>query len=433
MHAAETSMDMDIHMPDRQYAAGAVAWNEDLLVQILLLLPLKSLAKCRCVSNQWRSLINATPKLYRRLYPDPSTATPSALLLCRSPTPVFSETRLLFSELSPLVSVPLNGGNPTPTPNVPDDFHILQSCNGLLCCCRHSPDGWDLYVVNPTTKNFSRLPKNRGCTKKFDYVGVNLAVEEQTNDYSVVGVKQLNKHVNMIDTYYMIEMYSSKTGTWRSPRLGRSTARRSTFYAPPFIQWSRGVYWNGAINWINDLGEESLYFKVDEERLRTMPMPPVPNVDGNLHGKVRYFGKSLDRLHLIEINGLCTRCNRLGRNCHCDFRYEDLTVHELQRDYSGWLVKYRINLSEFPAPLVVSCGQYYYPQFSILFCGFTGEDGDDPELLLRLQALNRVVRYNLNTKTFKNLCDPGLGLNCDEGFGWFDSFQYLETVKPVRG
>ncbi|KAK2994682.1 hypothetical protein RJ640_026161 [Escallonia rubra] len=421
MHAAETSMDMDTHMPDRQSAAGAVAWNEDLLVQILHLLPLKSLAKCRCVSNQWCSLINATPKLYRRLYPDPSTATPSVLLLRRSPSPEFPETCLVFPELSPLVSVPLNGGNPTPTPNVPDDFHILQSCNGLLCCCRHSPDGWDLYVVNPTTKNLSRLPKSRRRTKKIDYVGVSLAVEEQTNDYSVVGVKLLNKYTDMIGRHYMIEMYSSKTGTWRSPRLGRRTARRSTFYAPPFIQWSRGVYWNGAINWINDMGEESLYFKVDEERLGTMPMPPVPNVDGNLHGKVRYFGKSLDRLHLVEIN------------CHCDFLYENLTVHELQRDYSGWLVKYRINLSDFPAELVDSVGQYYYPQFSILFCGFTGEDGDDPELLLRLQALNRVVRYNLNTKTFKNLCDRGFGLNCEESFGWFDSFQYLETVKPVRG
>ncbi|KAI9161367.1 hypothetical protein LWI28_016731 [Acer negundo] len=70
----------------------------------------------------------------------------------------------------------------------------------------------------------------------------------------------------------------------------------------------------------------SLYFDVDEEKVHDLPMPAI-HVD--FRRRFRYFGESRDHLHLIEIYGLCTTL---------------FNVYKMERDYSGWMVKHRVDL-----------------------------------------------------------------------------------------
>ncbi|KAK4837790.1 hypothetical protein QYF36_008481 [Acer negundo] len=86
------------------------------------------------------------------------------------------------------------------------------------------------------------------------------------------------------------------------------------------------MFWNGDLHRINPW-DGSIYFDVDEEKVHDLPMPDT--VDVHSRRRFRYFGKSRDHLHLIEIYGPWTAL---------------FNVYEMERDYSIWMVKYRVDL-----------------------------------------------------------------------------------------
>ncbi|KAE9465056.1 hypothetical protein C3L33_03057, partial [Rhododendron williamsianum] len=145
---------------------------------------------------------------------------------------------------------------------------------------------YQVHIFNPTTKQLTSLPKPRGES----------------------------------EWRYQIEIYSSETGTWRPS-------------GEPFIgdlnsNFLGGVYWHGAIHWFNAWGD-SLYFDIEDERLGILPMPPIPQGEGN--GRLfRYYGESRGHLHLVEIYDARTQ----------------FCVYEMEADYSGWFVKYSVDLHE---------------------------------------------------------------------------------------
>ncbi|KAK4837319.1 hypothetical protein QYF36_004520 [Acer negundo] len=197
---------------------------DDILTGILIRLPLKSILRCKSVSKQWRSLISS-PLFCRCLYPDPYLV--SGLLLHKDS---------LINKKYDFVSL---SDKPTSPPfktltfvNHPFGVRILQSCHGLLFCSDYI-DRHYCYIYNPTTEQFRRLPRPGG------------------QDLTIV-----------------CEIYSSETRSWRLS--GRS------FIADDGVDFRRGVFWNGAVHWVNCFGP-SLYFKVDDEvKVRKMPMPATP-------------------------------------------------------------------------------------------------------------------------------------------------------------
>ncbi|KAJ0099781.1 hypothetical protein Patl1_20710 [Pistacia atlantica] len=291
-------------------SAEIIANNDDLLTEMLLCLPLKSLVKFKSVSKHWLSLIsNPNFSLRFSLIPQPITGLFMRGLSCKE---------YYFINLS---------SSPSPAPfkyltlgNNPSDFEITirQSCNGLLLCSRSNskkPD--DHYVYNPTTQEYTMLPPPPLGTGVC-YFGFNLAFDPlKSPHYTIICVKNCN---NFEDDSYQIDIFSSKTRTWR--------LSRATFIVSYYASFTDGVYWNGSIHWINEQGP-SLHFNIDKEEVQEMSVPPIP--DGQYWRSFYYLGVSRDHLHLIENYAPCAAL---------------FNVYEMENDYSGWFIKYRVDLRQ---------------------------------------------------------------------------------------
>ncbi|GMJ00167.1 hypothetical protein like AT5G07610 [Hibiscus trionum] len=382
-------------------SANTIASNDDILTLILHRLPLKSLLKFKTVSKHWLSLITDP-----RFRPKHSSTTISGLFLRRlsgRTNPKFDfvnlgphRSRAPFRSLT-FVYDPLG-------------IKILQSCNGLLLCCsiRANIQRTTYFVYNPTTKHYTVLPSpTLGSSRNYAF-GVSLAFDPlKSSHYKVICI--MNSDPDLPE-HCRVQIYSSETGPWRPS--GRP------FVAPSNVQFKNGVFWNGAIHWLSDWGD-SLCFEVEEEKMRDIPMPSVVNEDLKPY---RYFGESGGHLHLVET---CGTENLL------------FDVFEMERDYSGWFVKYRVDLN----PVAVSFPEMvrgYVDPIDLQFYAFSilcvVRDGTDEGSFMVLHLPNKAIRYNFKDNSFIKLHDFALlrsraeivGDNSLE-FEWFDAYQFIES------
>ncbi|KAL5569824.1 hypothetical protein UlMin_026399 [Ulmus minor] len=388
-----------------------IANNDDLLKQILLKLPLKSLIKFTSVCKHWLSFISG-PEFSRRRNPIPGPV--SGLLLPLSGCSIGSIPEYDFVDLNP------NSSNPTNPPfrtltfvNNPSGMGIgiVHACNGLfLCSANQAREPKEKYVFNPTTKKFTVLPL---LPLRYRFVlGLNLAYDPSKSlYYKVVCVLLCESN----DKPYQIEIYSSKTGTWR--------LSGDSFYANDHIEFDGGVFWNGSVHWIS-LWEPSLYFNVDQERLYEMSLPPVPE-DWVVDKDFRYFGESSGHLHLIY--------NVYDR---ATFYFD---VYEMERDYSGWFVKFRVDFSQFgnrfPETIPMQLNRVLDLDdfiFSVVFVVRGDVDDDDSYAVIRIPG--QIISYNFKTKAFDKLCDIDVCSDVeivDLLMEWFDAHQYIESLALV--
>ncbi|KAF7154298.1 hypothetical protein RHSIM_Rhsim01G0013300 [Rhododendron simsii] len=294
-------------------AADLVANNVDLLTEILLWLPMKSTFRFKCVSKHWLSLLS-----------DSQFATNH---FTRNPRPS-SISGLYYYIEQTLRSVSLHGcGHNLPSLSFLKDskaqstVFVEDSCNGLLLCYYYGRACGSDYkpqfiVCNPTTKKYALLPKLDGlATACHGY----LAFDPSKSPY--------HYKVVLFDYYrhnhYQIHVYSSQSLFWRK-----------VFPDQNCFCFGRGVFWNGAIHWLT--GDHFLKrFDVDVEEMIAMPIPQSPKIFSRY--RTMYFGKCGDSLILIQSPSYCP---------------SEFKILELEKDYSGWVVKCRVNLkpliSEFP-------------------------------------------------------------------------------------
>ncbi|PIM98524.1 hypothetical protein CDL12_28995 [Handroanthus impetiginosus] len=353
-------------------SAEVVDSIDDLLIQILLRLPLKSLIRCKLVSRHWRSLITS-PLFYFLLHPDThplglvypgrkgSTFGYINLDVKKPFTPPFRELRF---------------------PGEPFPFWIQQSCNGLLLCC--SSGDYDYrrsrypirrcYIYNPTTDSFSKLPRP-GVVNDVPRIvlGANLAFDQaKFPHYKVVCVRGSEYGCDLLQ----IEIYSAESDLWRVS--GKPFSDEASF--------DYGVYWNGSIHWVNYLHKKLLYFNVDKESFGKMPLP------ARLHGPmgVGYFGESCNRLHIIERN-----VTKIAFN-----------VYEIKRDYSECFVKYHVDLSIVAAAFpdmtymdtVINRTCYAFSVFYLI-------RSEEEDSFLVLQISRKAIRFSLDFNTFEEISD----------------------------
>lgn len=254
------------------------------------------------------------------------------------------------------------------------------------------------YIYNPTTKQFITLPPlyDPGAMR---LAGVHLAFDPSISHvYRVVCI-----HYCAHYDHCQILIYSSETKHWR--------VSGAPFEPPLSINFRTGVYWNGAIHWFSQWGT-ALYFDLNKELVQEIPMPPVPD-DFDETG-IRHFGECGGHLHLVEI---------------CTTSMTKFNVYEMERDHSGWFVKFKVNLNEV-AKTYLKIERYhnedgfYIDPFTVLYV-VRGEEEHDSYLVLHVPK--KIIRYNLTSKTHEEICDVDVPFS----FGLPYAFQYIESLAPV--
>ncbi|KAL4614257.1 hypothetical protein ACB092_07G041100 [Castanea dentata] len=398
-------------------SAETIANNEDLVTQILIRVPVKPLLRFKCVSKHWLSLISSSHfhHHHNQNQKQNHPTSLSAVILRRNPS---------FFQFVPLKPTKTTTTTTTTPPftslhfinqNSPSNIKILHSCHGLFLCrgvqeknILNQNKRYCYYVCNFTTKQSTTLPSIHSFSpnEPISIFGLTLAFEpSKSPHYQVICVRSTK--VSMY--YYQIEVYSSKTRTWRTSG--------SPFVAPFDIVFDNGVFCNGAVHWISPSGS-AVYYDIERERVEKMPTL----VEGRCKRRYRYFGESNGHMHLVDI---------------CGVRTTKFKVFEMEWDYSKWFVKYEVDLDEMVAtfPEMVRdyldpCDSFYYA-FVIVFV-VRNENEEESSLLLHIPG--KIISYNFRDKTFKKVCDLTPIRNETKRslqFGWLDAYQFVETLACV--
>ncbi|XP_059306666.1 F-box protein At5g07610-like [Lycium ferocissimum] len=390
-------------------SAQHIASNEDILTEILLHLPPKSLLRFQTVSKHWLSIISSP--VFRRLHTRKnakSSASTIGFFLCRNP--IFNFLSLNEEDLSTMSMMnkrfsSIHNGK---------IFYHMNSCNGLFCLdFKFSNGKREFYVYNFTTGKHRLIPLPNTVDEPHLVKTMNLAFDpEKSEDYNVVCV-----WLSVSENQLRFAVYSSGVGIWK-----HSTACYDcNEYGAVDLCCDYGVFLNGAVHWVSQTGP-FLCFEVGNCSFRSMPTTPIPQ--GQWHRDIEYFGESGGHLQLI------------GQNS--DQRTK-VDILELEVDYSGWFIKYHVNLDFLPNlyPAVVNQEvnlpeDYAYSNVFSTIC-FLDDEEDKARLFLSLPG--KIILYNLGDGMIKELADvkPASVRHFLDGarYDGLDMYKHVETLACV--
>nr|GFA07090.1 hypothetical protein [Tanacetum cinerariifolium] len=366
---------------------NAVLSNDDLLIEIL---PAISLLLYKSISKQWLSVITC-PTFTLRLSQKPTVDTPSRLFVrgpeskhkskSKSKRNMFKYNFISFDiRDSSKKSTVFTFGSKAPA-------KILQPCKGLLLCYI-KPDKF--FVYNPCVNLFKLLPQPHMSKLKSFIGGIRLIfVPTESPHYKVV-------HARLgidVGSYILIETYSSETGNW-------SVCANRIHSDQRFKGFEDGIYWNGSIHWLGYVPGPSLHSRldilVDHPVLTTIKLPLT--VDGNLCCSRKLF----------ESRGclfLPCKSNRYSHQLH---------ILEMRNVYSGWSVKYLVNLDDLMMPSPSTWGIH-----SSAWCIVLGEREEDSFMVI--ESDGKVLQYKIVLNTVHTLIDFG-STSPRESFPFIESF-----------
>lgn len=377
---------------------------QDLVKEILLRLPAKSLLKFKCVSREWLALIsdpgfrNSHACLQKTLKP-----TPNALLL-NGYTTAPDEFQLVPLQDDPL-SINASFFDFLGVPGL----KVQDSCNGLLICSSSTSDGF--FVCNPTTQEFRNLsfPHEDWV---FD-MNLNLAFDPmKSHHYEVIYIYAQE------DANYYLDVFSSETDSWLGLHLEL-----------PYLAFDEGAFCHGAMHWYSYDHKTLWCFEVDGKILKEMPMPAMFS-DDDSDESVIYFGES--RGHLLMA---------LTKK-RSSFEFD---VLEMESDGAGCSLTYHVNLNSikmlFPEP---TWGRT--TAFSVL--GIIHGETEEERLIVAY-VNGKAVSYNQCDGRMDELCvlkqipwttadidEAELDYGSDEDrsddeeldYEWYNSYQYFESL-----
>ncbi|GMP96426.1 hypothetical protein CsSME_00045082 [Camellia sinensis var. sinensis] len=295
---------------------------EEIIVEVLLRLPVKSLCQFRCVSKRWLSLISDHHFIKTHL--NRSTNEPEQLILISNFSDFYSVDLKSFQFRDDFVAVHLKFP-PEQNPNRGVD--IWGSCDGLLLMLDIC---FSCILVNPSTRESRKLPKSSFSESKFHLNSYGLGHDSSNDDYKVVRISNHDQDANCADN--MVSVYTLRTNLWR--RIEGSPYDH-TVHGP-----SRGILVRGALHWLARKGVGSnkstiiVSFDLADENFRDMPSPD-----------------SVDNFILVEELGvlggcLCVLVPGYGV---CDYVW-------VMKEYGmrdSW-IKFTINCNNFCKPLCLS-------------------------------------------------------------------------------
>ena len=251
---------------------------DEIVLEILARLPVKSVLRFRCVCKSWCSYITDPNFISTHLNHNhhhhhhdyvihrpksKSISSRSNLQVC---TLALDRTFETISEFR--IPFTFQSGYP----------RLVGSCNGILCFtdCVTSKSK-DVYLWNPSIRKFKRLPDT--CLTQLRTLVLGFGYDSQNNDYKVVRISQTRvKDVLARE----VEVYSLSSDSWKRVGLGISWTPNAFSFsfngilAFPFV--------SGHLHWMIEVmevggGQEMrfsamiLSFDVSSEKFKELPLP----------------------------------------------------------------------------------------------------------------------------------------------------------------
>ena len=229
----------------------------EIVTNILLRLPIKSIRTCICVCKTWKSIIQNSTFVSTHL--NLSIKSNNNLILCRLCSDILDdkEVYVLYNDKDDdltehtRLGFPLHGPDFRPSKNDLDIFRVVGTCNGLICLY----DLYDyltkcieqLFLWNPCVRKFVKLPSPNG-TLLSSHVGMETRVymgfgfDSKNNDYKVVRVL-FHIQTDIPEYQCEVEVYSLSTGEWRMVTVSLPNCDL-------FLHTKQKGSVNGALHWL---------------------------------------------------------------------------------------------------------------------------------------------------------------------------------------
>ncbi|GMI96161.1 hypothetical protein like AT3G23880 [Hibiscus trionum] len=210
------------------------SFPQEIVVEILSNLPVKSLIRLRYVSKSWESLITDPffiKKHLKRTRKDPTFSKQRVLMSTASAEPIQDSIRSFCLNAIYKDSIVNTTEIEYPSNEVCRSHRIVGSCNGLICIATRKDT---VFLLNPALRVFKKLPdlgfKHRGpCNSVYGF-----GFDASVNDYKVVRVFCYRS--TAVENGVCV--YSLKTNCWRKiPDF------------PPGFPMKAGKHVDGSLNW----------------------------------------------------------------------------------------------------------------------------------------------------------------------------------------
>lgn len=367
--------------------------NDDLLIEILLLLPLISLNLFKSVSKHWLSLITSPSFIFRRTQIS-GTVPPSGLFIQWDASSSVYDFLSFDSRKKVKRSIVVTYNSEAGT-----KYKIKQSCNGLLLC--YVAGDYRHFIYNPLISMFKMLPPIHPLNyipRSYHY-NFRMAFDPtKSPHYKVVHVGYVKDDASpdIHGCYIKIQTYSSETGVW--------SVWNDRFPWWSFEGFRNGIYWDGAIHWLSNRNDP-FHFKLEiVDRLVLTNIQTPLTVEREVHKHRKLFG-SYGSLLLL---------------CKDYYGSRKLNIYEMKNGYSACSMKYFVNLDNmlrrtWRLPEDWSC----YNIWSIFF----GEREEDSFMVIELSG--KVLLYTFGSKTVTKLLDLG------KGVGRCDCHEFISSIAHV--
>nr|CAD56852.1 S locus F-box (SLF)-S4A protein [Antirrhinum hispanicum] len=222
--------------------------SEDVFIQILVKLSVRSLMRFRCISKSWCALIkSSTFHLLRNQKYD------NVLLVRRYLPPPEDEDVFSFYNLNslevkqvlPNLSIPLlkDLRFKYDHPYCPEAAYLLGPDSGLLCIACIG----NYYLCNPALREFKQLPPcpfvcPKGFSTEIFAEGFGCTC---TNDFKIVLIRRVTLYDDYDpDLYIMVHLYTSNTNLWRTFAGDIISVKNLCNYACSELLFNGVCHWN---------------------------------------------------------------------------------------------------------------------------------------------------------------------------------------------
>ncbi|XP_021735211.1 F-box protein CPR30-like [Chenopodium quinoa] len=175
----------------------------EMITEILLRLPVKSLIRFKCVCKFWNSIIK-TPNFIKLHFNQSLISNSDRHLLLYDESihsAELNDNHLSFSELQ----LPLST----------QGVQVFGSCNGIICIANKT----EIVLLNPLTKSHSKVPITPDPNSVKPPVRLfGFGYDSKSDDYKVLKLVQWCPRDDM-GICVEVELYSRNNNTWKSAQV----------------------------------------------------------------------------------------------------------------------------------------------------------------------------------------------------------------------